>query len=207
MTHDFHDGERQLQRQFDTERVAERIGGFIADTIGDNERAFIESRDMFFLASVDAEGHASCSYKGGAPGFVRVIDEHTLAFPNYDGNGMYMSMGNVLQTAEVGLLFIDFQGQTRTRVNGSASIDTADPLLPEFPEAEFIIRVAVREVFPNCPRYIHKMELVERSQFVPELGRITPSPSWKGTIAEQAGIETLPAQDRARDPNTPVADR
>lgn len=207
MTHEFHDGERQLQRRFDTERVAERIGGFIADTIGDKERAFIESRDMFFLATVDAEGHASCSYKGGAPGFVRVIDEHTLAFPNYDGNGMYMSMGNVLQTGDVGLLFIDFQGQTRTRVNGSASIDAADPLFPDFPEAEFIVRVAVREVFPNCPRYIHKMELVERSQFVPQLGHTTPSPSWKGMIAEQAGVDTLPAHDRARDPNTPVAER
>ena len=198
MTHEFHDGERQLQRQFDTERVAERVGGFIADTIGDKERAFIEGRDMFFLATVNAEGHASCSYKGGAPGFVRVIDEHTLAFPNYDGNGMYMSMGNVLQTGDVGLLFIDFEGQTRTRVNGSASIDAADPLLPDFPEAQFIVRVAVREVFPNCPRYIHEMELVERSQFVPQLGRTTPSPSWKGMIAEQAGVDTLPAHDRAR---------
>ena len=207
MTHEFHDGERQLQRQFDTERVAERIGGFIADTIGDNERVFIEGRDMFFLATVDADGHANCSYKGGAPGFVRVVDEHTLAFPNYDGNGMYMSMGNVLQTGDVGLLFIDFQGQTRTRVNGSASIDTSDPLLPDFPEAEFIVRVAVREVFPNCPRYIHKMELVERSQFVPQLGHTTPSPSWKGMIAEQSGVDTLPTHDRARDPNTPVADR
>ena len=207
MTHEFHDGERRLQHQFDTERVAERIGGFIADTIGDDERAFIESRDMFFLATVDAEGHASCSYKGGALGFVRVLDEHTLAFPNYDGNGMYMSMGNVLQTGDVGLLFIDFQGQTRTRVNGSASIDASDPLLPDFPEAEFIVRVAVREVFPNCPRYIHKMELVERSQFVPQLGHTTPSPSWKGMIAEQSGVDTLPAHDRARDPNTPVAER
>ncbi len=207
MTHGFHDGQRKLQQQFDTERVAERVAGFIADSIGGDDRAFIESRDMFFLATVDSEGHANCSYKGGNVGFVRVVDDRTLAFPSYDGNGMYMSMGNVLQTGDVGLLFIDFQSQTRTRVNGSASIDTGDPLLPDFPEAEFMVRVAVREVFPNCPRYIHKMELLERSQFVPRLDRTTPSPRWKGMLAEQAGLDTLPEHDRARDPNIPVADR
>ena len=147
MSFEFHDGQRQLQQRFDTERIANRLGDRVAATIGDRERAFIEGRDMFFLATVDADGHPNCSYKGGAPGFVRVVDERTLASPNYDGNGMYLSMGNVRQTGDVGLLFIDFDGQSRTRVNGRASIDEADPLLADFPEAQFIVRVAVREVF------------------------------------------------------------
>lgn len=204
---EFHDSQRQLQQQFDTERMAARLGSRVAATIGDRERAFIEGRDMFFLATVDADGHPNCSYKGGAPGFVRVVDERTLAFPNYDGNGMYLSMGNVRQTGDVGLLFIDFDGQSRTRVNGRASIDDADPLLADFPEAQFIVRVAVREVFGNCPRYIHKMALVERSQFVPEAGRRTPSPAWKSGLAQRTNIDVLPADDPARDPDTPIAER
>ncbi len=95
MTDLFHDGNRQLQDAFDTRKLADRVGGIVHDILTDNDRAFIERADMFFLATVDAQGHANCSYKGGEPGFVRVVDEHTIAFPNYDGNGMYMSMGNV----------------------------------------------------------------------------------------------------------------
>ena len=135
--------------------------------ITSDDRAFIERLDMFLLATVDAGGHPNCACKGGDPGLVRVLDEQTLAFPNYDGNGMYLSMGNVAATARVGLLFIDFENQKRLRVDGSASIEPATALLPAYPEAQFVARVAVRQVFPNCPRYIHKMTLVERSKFVP----------------------------------------
>jgi len=169
MTFQFHDDQRALQQQFGTTQMADRNQNNVHDTISDRDRAFIEARDMFFLATVDAQGHANCSYKGGQPGFVRVLDEHTIAFPNYDGNGMYMSMGNLRQTAEVGLLFIDFEGQTRARLNGTATIDDDDPLLAEYPDAEFIVRVRAREVFPNCPRYVHQMKLVERSRFTPSL--------------------------------------
>ncbi|HUZ85981.1 MAG TPA: pyridoxamine 5'-phosphate oxidase family protein [Candidatus Baltobacterales bacterium] len=122
---------------------------------------------MFFLATVDPEGRPNCSYKGGDPGFVRVLDEHTLAFPNYDGNGLYLSMGNAVATKEVGMLFIDFERRNRMRVNGSAAVDQADPLMADYPLAQFIVRVMVQEVFPNCPRYIHRYQLVERSRFVP----------------------------------------
>ena len=135
--------------------------------------------DMFFLATADADGKPQCSYKGGDPGFVRVVDEQTIAFPAYDGNGMFLSMGNVLSNPRVGLLFIDFQRQRRMRVNGVASIDPADPLSNEYQEALLIVRVAVSEVFPNCPRYIHKMQLVERSMYVPREGCPTPTPDWK----------------------------
>jgi predicted pyridoxine 5'-phosphate oxidase superfamily flavin-nucleotide-binding protein len=152
---------------------------------------------MFFLSTCDAEGRPNCSYKGGEPGFVRTVDEHTIAFPNYDGNGMYVSMGNVLANPNVGLLFIDFENQHRMRLNGEASIDENDPLMSEYPEAQFIVRVRAREVFPNCPRYIHKYQLVERSKYVPKEACETPVPEWKQGVA-QMDRDLLPERDPAR---------
>ena len=146
----YHDGNRELQDRFDTRRIANRIEQvLLSDVISDHDRAFIESRDMFFLATADDAGLPNCSYKGGDPGFVRVVDEHTVAFPNFDGNGMYLSMGNVLANPSVGMLFIDFERGHRMRLNGNATIDTQDPLMAEYPEAQFIVRVRAREVFPN----------------------------------------------------------
>ena len=118
------EGARRLQDRFGTRRLADRIDErLVRDVIADGDREFIEKRDMMFLASVDRQGHASCSYKGGEPGFVRVLDPRTLAFASQNGNGMYLSMGAVIETGEVGLLFIDFEGQSRVRVNGTATID------------------------------------------------------------------------------------
>ena len=176
----YHDGNRRLQDRFDTRRLADRLDEkIVKDVIDDNDRQFMERMDMFFLATADEHGRPNCSYKGGEPGFVRVIDEHTIAFPNYDGNGMYLSMGNVLANPHVGLLFIDFENQWRMRLNGEASIDERDPLMSDYPEAQFIVRVRAREVFPNCPRYIHHYTLVERSKFVPRPTQETPVPDWK----------------------------
>jgi predicted pyridoxine 5'-phosphate oxidase superfamily flavin-nucleotide-binding protein len=201
----YHQGQRALQARFDTTRLADRLDeAIVKDHIDANDRAFIERMDMFFIATVDADGHANCSYKGGEPGFVRVIDEHTIAFPNFDGNGMYLSMGNVLDTKQVGILFIDFEQQWRMRLNGEATIDAADPLMAEYPEAQFIVRVRAREVFPNCPRYIHKMKLVERSRFVPKAACDTPVPSWK---KGDWVADVLPEGDRARDDQREVIDR
>src|SRR5215212_10859028 len=158
MSFSYSESSRKLQDSFDTRRLADRLDerflqrGFIDE----GDKAFIERMDMFFLATADAEGRPQCSYKGGDPGLVKVVDERTLAFPNYDGNGMYLSMGNVLVNPHVGMLFIDFQRGRRMRLNGAASIDPADPLAGEYPEAQFIVRVRAREVFPNCPRYIHR---------------------------------------------------
>lgn len=202
MTRLFHDGNRELQQRFDTTRIADRIEEvLVGDTISEHDRAFIESRDMFFLATADDSGLPNCSYKGGDPGFVRVVDERTLAFPNYDGNGMYLSMGNVLVNPAVGMLFIDFERGHRMRVNGTATVDAQDPLMSEYPEAQFIVRVRAREVFPNCPRYIHRYRLVERSRFVPKKDRATPVPAWK---CDEWSADALPANDPARDPRREV---
>src|SRR2546421_6411143 len=195
----YHEGSRDLQERFDTTRIADRIEEvLLSDVISDHDRAFIESRDMFFLATADDAGLPNCSYKGGEPGFVRVVDEHTVAFPNYDGNGMYLSMGNLAVNPHVGMLFIDFVSKrpSRLRLNGVASVDEHDPLVDAYPQAQFVVRVTATEVFPNCPRYIHRMALVERSRFVPERDRETPVPDWKRT---DWACDVLPANDPARD--------
>ena len=201
----YHEGNRHFQDRFDTRRLADRIDErLVRDTIDDDDRAFIERMDMFFLATADAEGSPNCSYKGGDPGFVRVLDPHTIAFPSYDGNGMYLSMGNVLANPRVGLLFIDFERGKRMRLNGVASIDERDPLLEEYPEAQLVVRVRATEVFPNCPRYIHHMRLVERSRFVPHVECETPIPSWK---RRDWSHDVLAADDPANDPNREPIDR
>ncbi len=177
--HDYHDGNRELQDRFQTRKLADRLAERAADHIGPEQQEFIEKADMFFLATCDHRGLPTCSYKGGDPGFVRVLDEQSLAFPNYDGNGKYQSMGNLLKNPNVGMLFVDFQGQERLRLQGVASIQENDPLLSDYPEAQFIIRVKATEVYKNCPRYVHKYQLVERSVFVPRKGQQTPEPEWK----------------------------
>jgi predicted pyridoxine 5'-phosphate oxidase superfamily flavin-nucleotide-binding protein len=196
----YHDGSRRLQDRFDTRRLADRLDDrFVQQPVIDAEdKAFIERMDMFFLATADAAGRPQCSYKGGDPGFVRVLDERTVAFPNYDGNGMYLSMGNLLVNPEVGLLFVDFTAErpSRLRVNGNASIDERDELLPSWPGAQFVVRVHATQVFPNCPRYIHRMALVERSRFVPHEDAPPPVPDWKRT---DWACDVLPADDPARD--------
>ena len=194
----YNDDARALQDRFDTRRLADRIVEKLVHTeLGDDDRALIEGLDMFFLATVDAEGRPQCSYKGGSPGFVRVLDARTLAFPSLNGNGMYLTMGNIAQTSEVGMLFIDFIQQKRIRLNGTATIDLDDPLLPTFHEAELVVRVAIREVFPNCPRYIHRMERAETSRFVPREGCETPVPIWK---SREWAVDVLPEGDPALDP-------
>jgi uncharacterized protein len=193
----YHEGNRRLQDAFDTRRLADRLEEVkVRDFIDEVDRAFIEGLDMFFLATADADGRPSCSYKGGDPGFVRALDEHTLAFPDYDGNGMFLSLGNALVNPEVGLLFVSFERRRRLRLNGTASVDTDDPLLASWPEARAVVRVRVREVFPNCPRYIHHYELVERSRFVPHADAETPVPDWKRS---DWASDVLPAGDRARE--------
>ena len=177
--HDYHQENRYFQDKFGTRKTADRLATRATETIGDDERKMIEGASMFFLATCDDPGLPTCSYKGGDLGFVRVVDDRTIAFPNYDGNGKYQSMGNLLQNPNVGILFIDFEGQVRLRLQGVASIEDNDPLLPEYHEAQFIVRVRVTESYRNCPRYIHKMKMVETSEYVPQLGRETPQPGWK----------------------------
>jgi predicted pyridoxine 5'-phosphate oxidase superfamily flavin-nucleotide-binding protein len=176
----YHDGNRTLQDRFDSRRIADRLVEVLHRVqFTDEDRAFIESRSMFFLATADADGRPDCSYKGGLPGFVRVIAPGTLAFPSYDGNGMFKSLGNALVNPHVGLLFLDFAQPKRLRVNGRASIDPDDPLRATFEGAQLVVRVHAEHIFPNCPRYVHRLALEELSVYAPRPQHEPPVPAWK----------------------------
>ena len=172
--------QRAFQDMFDTRRIADASEQIIVHSeVADDEKAFIESRDMFFLSSVDHKGRPTVSYKGGTPGFVKVIDPTTIVFPSYDGNGMYLSMGNIAGNANVGCLFIDFEKPFRTRLQGRAELIRSGPLMNHFKEAELVVKVNVDETWMNCPRYIHRYQKVERSKYAPGVEAETPFCEWK----------------------------
>ncbi len=177
----YHDGNRRLQDQFNSRRISDRLEEKLTRTqFTPNDKAFIESVPYFFLATADAQGRPDCSYKGGAPGFVRITGPSELAFPDYDGNGMFKSLGNILVNSSTGLLFIAMHGKPqRLRVNGEASVSDRDPLLVQTVGAQLIVRVAARAIFPNCPRYIPTMQLNEPSIYAPRAGCEAPEPAWK----------------------------
>ncbi len=190
----YHDGMRRLQDSRQTRGLADRLRQVTCHSeFTAEDRAFIERCPMLFVATADASGRPDCSYKGGLPGFVRVVDEHTLAFPDYDGNGMYRSWGNTLCNPHVGLLFIDFESPRRLRVNGTAQVLEDDALRGELPGSVFIIKVTAERIFPNCPRYIHKMQLVDYSAYAPRPGYEPPVPAWKTFDAFR---DALPPRDR-----------
>jgi len=187
---------RLLQDRFDTRRLADSVEHRVVETqVTDQHKAFIESRDMFWLATVDHQGRPTVSYKGGDPGFVRVLDNKTIAFPCYDGNGMFYSMGNLIGNGKVGMLFVNFERPHRLRVQGVASVDDNDPLLAEYFEAQLVVRVAVTEIFRNCPRYVHRYKKLKDSEYVPRTECKTPLADWKRVDDVQAA---LPAKDQGR---------
>jgi len=177
----YHDGNRRLQDQFDSRRISDRLEEKLTRTaFTADDKTFIESAIYFFLATADAEGRPDCSFKGGMPGFVRVTGPSELAFPDYDGNGMFKSLGNLLVNPNVGLLFIDMHEKPRRlRVNGIAGVSRDDPLLGETVGAQLVVRVAARAIFPNCPRYIPKLQLAEPSVYAPRPGCEPVEPAWK----------------------------
>jgi uncharacterized protein len=177
----YHEGNRQLQDEFGSRALADRLEEKLTrSAFSDDDKAFIESLPYFFLATSDAEGRPDCSFKGGVPGFVRVTGPSELAFPDYDGNGMFKSLGNVLANDNVGLLFIAMHGNPkRLRVNGTATVSRHDPLMISAVGAQMIVRISARAIFPNCPRYIPALELVEPSIYAPQAGVDPPEPAWK----------------------------
>lgn len=190
----YHDGMRELQDARDTRRLADRLAQTIVHpSFSEEDRAFIGRCAMFFVATADGAGQPECSYKGGLPGFVRVLDERTLAIPDYDGNGMYRTWGNLRVNPRIGLLFVDFENPRRLRVNGRARVAADDPLLADFPGAVFVVRVTAETIFPACPRYIHRMQLVEHSVYAPRPDYTPPVPAWK---TFDAFHDALPARDR-----------
>jgi predicted pyridoxine 5'-phosphate oxidase superfamily flavin-nucleotide-binding protein len=178
----YHEGSRRLQDEFDSRRISDRLEEKLTRTqFTADDKAYIEQAQYFFLATADAEGRPDCSFKGGVPGFVQVTGPSELTFPDYDGNGMFKSLGNILVNPEVGILFIALHGKPqRLRVNGRATVSRDDPLLASTIGAQLIVRVTARAIFPNCPRYIPSMQLIEPSTYAPQSGCEPPEPAWKG---------------------------
>ena len=181
MTINYHEGHRRLQDQFDTRCIADRLRQVTMRTaFTDDDKTFIEGRIFFFVATATAAGRPTCNLKGGAPGFVRVVAPDEIAFPDYDGNGMFLNLGNITTNPHVGLLFIDFERPKRLRVDGEASVSSDDPLIGRTVGAQLIVRVKARAIYPNCPRYVPKMQLIEPSIYAPRAGVDPPEPAWKG---------------------------
>ncbi len=178
----FHDGNRELQDQFGSRALADRLNEKLGrDRFTEDDKSFIESAPFFFLATADAEGRPDCSFKGGVPGFVRIVAPDALVFPDYDGNGMFKSLGNLKVNPHVGLLFISMtEKPKRLRVNGEATLSSDDPLLEGMPGGQLLVRVTPRHIFPNCPRNVPHMELVAPSVYVPKAGEAPVEPAWKG---------------------------
>jgi predicted pyridoxine 5'-phosphate oxidase superfamily flavin-nucleotide-binding protein len=177
----YHEGNRRLQDRFDSRRISDRLEQKLTRTsFTDDDKAFIESVPYFFLATADAEGRPDCSFKGGMPGFVRITGPSELAFPDYDGNGMFKSLGNLVVNASVGMLFIAMHDKPRRlRVNGIATMRDDDPLIAETVGAQMIVRITARAIFPNCPRYIPSMQIAAPSIYAPRAGHDSPEPAWK----------------------------
>jgi hypothetical protein len=186
---------RAMQDAFDSRRMADRVEEMIIKTeITDGERPFIESRDMFFLSTIDHKGRPTVSYKGGDPGFLRVLDKQTIAFPSYDGNGMYLSMGNISANPEIGILLIDFEKPFRMRLQGRAEVTRDPAALAMFTEAELVVRMRLHQLWINCPRYVHRMQRIRPSRYVPRADTETPLCEWKRIDAVQ---DTLRPAERA----------
>lgn len=182
-THDdfYTDAQRKLQDENGTTKLSHAvIQAIVRDALEDYHVDYIQSRDYFFLSTVTAEGDPTVSYKGGPVGFVKHLGDNTLVFPNYDGNGMWLSMGNIDAASKIGMLFMDFETPWRIRVQGDAKISKDPELMAYFPGCNMVAVVDVTRVFQNCARMIHKHKRVEaQSVYVPDANGKQPFPAWK----------------------------
>jgi uncharacterized protein len=190
----YHDGMREVQEKMDSVRLADRLREItVHEQLTDDDRSFVESASMVFVATADADGRPDCSYKGGTPGFLRVLDDATIAIPFFDGNGQYRTLGNIVANPAVGLLFVDFGGSKRLRINGDASVMFADSnssdnakFMNSFPGAEAVVVLRLRHAFPNCPRYVHNLASGTISEYAPAAGHEPPKPEWQSRPSFQA---------------------
>jgi hypothetical protein len=178
----YHEGSRALQDRFASRALADRLDEKLRrERFNEADKAFVEGASFFFLATADADGRPDCSFKGGLPGFVRIAAPDELVWPDYDGNGMFRSLGNIAVNPHVGLLFLKIgEKPGRLRINGRAAIDFEDPRIAEFAGAQGLVRLTPTDIFPNCPRYIPRLELVEASIYAPRPETAPVEPAWKG---------------------------
>jgi predicted pyridoxine 5'-phosphate oxidase superfamily flavin-nucleotide-binding protein len=177
----YHEGNRELQALFGSTALADRLVDRLhRPAFSPEDMAFIETSEFFFLATASADGRPDCSFKGGPPGFVKVPQPDLLLWPDYDGNGMFKSLGNIVANPHVGLLFIRFgEKPQRLRVNGVAEIVLKHPMMDAFEGAQALVRFTPVDIFPNCPRYIPDPATGEASPYTPREGEAPQEPKWK----------------------------
>lgn len=177
----YHKGQRELQDRAGSRALADRLQETLQrDAFNDGDKAFVEESPFFFLATADASGQPDCSFKGGLPGFARIVSPDLLVFPDYDGNGMFRSLGNIRVNPQVGLLFMRIgEKPGRLRINGTAELSFDDPMLAQMPGAAWLVKITPTAIFPNCPRYIPHLEMVEPSVYSPAPANLGPEPAWK----------------------------
>lgn len=183
------DSQRIIQEQFECRRLADAVEkAIVTEELDDRHINFIQSRDYFFLSTVNAAGEPTVSYKGGNVGVLKILDKNHVAFPAYDGNGMMLSLGNISETAKIGLLFIDFETPNRVRMQATATLHADDELLSLYPGAFMMVRAKIDRVFLNCARYIHPHRRLSTSKYVPDPDGRQPYPAWKRIDALQGSL-------------------
>lgn len=203
MSEFYGDAHRSFQDQHGTRGLADRLEALAHCEFDTNDRTFVESASMFFLATVDEHGRPTVSYKGGAPGFVAITGPSELVFPVFDGNGMFLSLGNIATTANIGMLFIDFESPRRLRVQGKAEVLPKEALPGRFAGAKYLTRVTVTQLFVNCGRYIHTSRNRTLSPHVPDDSGRQPFPAWK-RLDIFAGSLSEPDQRKVMDSGGPI---
>jgi len=143
-------GEQILRDKFQTNGI--RAGQKLSPLLS----RYVEAMDFLFIATADKGGNCDCSFRGGSPS-VKVLDEVTLVFPDYPGNGAFQSLGNILENPKIGMLFIDFTHQQRLRVNGKAEVLDDPDLCALFPGSIQVVKVSVEQVYRNCSARIPRL--------------------------------------------------
>ncbi|GGF07514.1 pyridoxamine 5'-phosphate oxidase family protein [Stappia taiwanensis] len=168
-----HAGELEMRRRFPSRYHWDEhnLPAMLRPTISMSLARFIEAQPFFFIATASAEGHCDASFRGreytaaGAPlPALRVLDETRLVFPDYTGNGLFNSLGNILVNPHIGMLFVDFERQRRARVNGTAAIQRANDAIQDiWPQARAAVVVTVEQAYGNCPARIPRLTMIEDS--------------------------------------------
>ena len=168
-------GEHELQQRFGTtKRALAFYNNQVLGHLNPLMQAFIAHQEMLFIATADAHGECDCSFRAGLPGFVHILDEKTLLYPEYRGNGVIASLGNIAENPHIGMIFIDFfESTVGLHVNGTATImenaalmdrsDIPDEIRQDIAveggrQPERWVMVEVEEAYIHCSKHIPLLE-------------------------------------------------
>lgn len=171
-----HAGELEMRRRFPGAAHWDegKLSALMRRGISPSMARFLEAQSFFFIATADHHGRCDCSFRGreytvsGRPlPALKVLDAGRLIFPDFSGNGLYNSLGNIQVNPQIGMLFVDFDRQRRARVNGAAAIHRPDASVAAlWPMAQAYVEVRVEQAYGNCAARIPRMQIHEGSDMV-----------------------------------------